>query len=63
MVFCSLLVPTFQVVIGIVQFIVVIIVSLLIGVVFGLLAAFITKYSEPVHGECLVQQPLVFLHP
>jgi sodium/hydrogen exchanger 3 len=44
-----------DVVIGIVQFIVVIIVSLLIGVVFGLLAAFITKYSEPVH----VLEPII----
>jgi NhaP-type Na+/H+ or K+/H+ antiporter len=30
-------------------------VSLLIGVVFGLLAAFITKYSEPVH----VLEPII----
>ncbi len=43
--------PPLQVFLGIGQFIVVVLASVLIGIVVGMLAAFTTRFSEHVHGK------------
>lgn len=42
-----------QVFLGIAQFVVVVLASVVIGFVVGMIAAFITRFSEHVHGEYL----------
>ena len=44
-----------QVFLGIGQFVVVVLASVVIGFVVGMIAAFITRFSEHVHGECPLQ--------
>ena len=43
-----------QVFLGIAQFVVVVLASVVIGFVVGMIAAFITRFSEHVHGEYLL---------
>jgi NhaP-type Na+/H+ or K+/H+ antiporter len=43
-----------QVFLGIAQFVVVVLASVVIGFVVGMIAAFITRFSEHVHGEYMV---------
>ena len=41
-----------QVFLGVAQFVVVVLASVVIGFVVGMVAAFITRFSEHVHGKC-----------
>ena len=46
---CTCIVKVF---LGIGQFVVVVLASVIIGFVIGMIAAFITRFSEHVHGKC-----------
>lgn len=51
---CAILHTALQVFLGIAQFVVVVLASVVIGFVVGMIAAFITRFSEHVHGEYLL---------
>lgn len=43
-----------QAFLGIAQFVVVVVASIIIGLVMGMAGAFFTRFTEHVHGECTV---------